>query len=140
MNWGHGITIGIISFMIFILSMVSQTFRNNAELVSSDYYQKEIEYQQRIEAIRNSKEIDSLVILSTNEQSILITIPEGFQEKGSIHFIKPNDSKKDFIYSFKNDENLFSFDKVDLSKGVYYIEIELFKSNKSYYIEKQIYL
>ena len=51
-NWGHGILVALVSFIIFIVGLVvyfTQTMQNS-ELITDNYYQEELMYQQVIDA------------------------------------------------------------------------------------------
>ena len=51
-NWGHGIILGLGSFIAFILFMIFifPDGQQNAEMVSDDYYAEELNYQEVIDA------------------------------------------------------------------------------------------
>ena len=49
MSWGRGISIFIILFIITMLGMVWLSMQQNVEMIDTNYYQKEIEYQNVID-------------------------------------------------------------------------------------------
>jgi len=53
MSWGKKITILYIGFVLLIVSMVTISASHKIELVSKDYYAQELDYQQKINAIRS---------------------------------------------------------------------------------------
>ena len=60
LNWGTGIVIAIIGFISFIMYFVismSTGKSYNHDLVSDKYYQKELEYQQTIDATKKRKSV-----------------------------------------------------------------------------------
>jgi hypothetical protein len=52
MNWGHKIAIVIAAFVIGMLSMVYFASQQTNEMIDDNYYQKELAYQDIINAKR----------------------------------------------------------------------------------------
>ena len=50
MNWGHKLTIVIVLFVAGMLGMVSYAMMQDNEMIDDHYYQKELEYQDVIDA------------------------------------------------------------------------------------------
>ena len=48
MNWGHKITIVILTFIIGMLGMVYVASKQTNEMFDSNYYEKELKYQNYI--------------------------------------------------------------------------------------------
>jgi len=55
MNWGKGITIVMVAFIGFIITLVTILMSNKIDLVSEDYYQKEIKFEDEIASAKNWK-------------------------------------------------------------------------------------
>ena len=61
-NWGTAIVlvfIGFIGFIGYFVVIANTTERTNHDLVTEDYYQKELGYQADIDASRNLNELNS---------------------------------------------------------------------------------
>jgi hypothetical protein len=54
MNWGYKIAITFILFGALIIFMVVKSFQQNIDLVTDDYYQEELKYQQQIDKLENT--------------------------------------------------------------------------------------
>ena len=50
MNFGHGITIALIAFVIFILTLVTSFLRQDVDLEYTDYYTRELVFNETKEA------------------------------------------------------------------------------------------
>ncbi len=52
LNWGHGLAIALGCFIIFILSLIFifPMGKQNAEMISNNYYEEELQYQDVIDA------------------------------------------------------------------------------------------
>ena len=58
-NWGTGIVLAFVAFITFILYFVVLSFRDpasNHDLVTDDYYQKELKYQDDLDAAKRAVE------------------------------------------------------------------------------------
>jgi hypothetical protein len=57
MNWGLRIVLVYIGFVAMILTLVFKARSEKIELVAPDYYEQEIVYQNRIEALQNMRSL-----------------------------------------------------------------------------------
>lgn len=100
-NWGTGIVIAMVLFMIFILTFVykSLTKEYTHELVSDDYYKDELLYQNDIDKLDNAKKLNSKITVSNSDKGLTIHFPSDidYQDvKGDIYFQRMSNSKLDF--------------------------------------------
>ena len=63
MNWGNGIIFSFVLFAIFIAILVTVCVRQDISLVSSDYYQEELKYQDQITRINNTSKLDTQPVI-----------------------------------------------------------------------------
>lgn len=99
-TWGHGVVIALGLFILFILSLIFLFTRGwqNAEMVSDNYYQEELVYQNVIDAKNNA---DKLLVKPTFSQSpagITITFPKEItldENKVLFHLFRTNDGNLD---------------------------------------------
>ncbi len=101
-NWGTGIVIAIITFMTFILVMVFMMSTNKKfdhDLVTPDYYQKELAYQEEIDAEKNANALTTRITAKHTPKGILLTFPEEMYNtkvKGTVFLYRPSNKKLDF--------------------------------------------
>lgn len=63
MDWGKGILLTIIGFVVLIMTMVMISVRmDGIELVTENYYEEEIRYQDRIDESNSASALDREVI------------------------------------------------------------------------------
>jgi hypothetical protein len=141
-NWGTKLTIAIILFMGFILTLVYLTTKNNIILVEKDYYPKGLAYQQRINSMRNAEPFRSKMELKQQANQILLKIPGAYPDSGSITFYRPNQEKRlDKVIPFEQGKEIEKhFDKSSFLKGIYVLKMEWWEKGKSYYIEEKIFI
>lgn len=102
LNWGTGIVITIIAFMAFILFLVVKMTTDNTyshDLVSEKYYQKELQYQDEIDAAKNAAKLKENIKLQKTVEGIRIYFPEEFLSKkteGKVFLYRPSNKQLDF--------------------------------------------
>jgi hypothetical protein len=143
LNWGHYITIAMVLFMGFILYMVFSLSSTKVDLHSEDYYQQELDYEQRIQAASNGNDFDNQISVSQNASNIVIMFNPELAAKaqgGSVHFYKPNDSDADKMVELNFISGGQVIDASSFAKGNYVVKFQWNFENKNYYVEKQFTL
>ena len=123
MSWEKGITIAMIAFMTFILYMVFTLMSRNTDLESEDYYKKEIEYEQEMNALSNASRLKEKVSINSNNEYLVLQFPT--KEKISnieIELFRPDNEKDDQTIS-ENTSKTIMIAKNKLKKGRYNIAI-----------------
>lgn len=140
-NWGTGITLAIIAFMAFILFMVFKATSTNADLEAPDYYDQEIKYQARIDAIKNAKGLDTELKIEQNTNSILFTFPYDIADEinsGNIYFFKPDNAEFDRSFKINMNSGAQEIAKEEFIPGKYRIKVDWKANEKDYFSEKAI--
>jgi hypothetical protein len=75
MSWGRGITIGLITFMGFITFLVVSLMRHKVDLVSEDYYQQELDYNNHFDAATVYSKTGEKITVELTESTLKINIP-----------------------------------------------------------------
>ena len=143
MNWGWKITVFMGAFIAFIMTMVFMAFGNKIDLVSEDYYQKELDFQEMIDAKHNAKSIEQEVSVKQTENGLELVFPESFNEKiteGEITFFRPDNSALDQkkVLSLANHKQLVPYE--GFKPGFYSVFIDFKVNGKAYHIEKSLHL
>ena len=140
MNWGKGIAIALTLFVGFILFLAISLMRTNFDLVSDDYYQREINYQDEIQAIQNADAISDSINLSITETHILIQLPQEIEYKDvSIEFLRPNDRNLDQTFKIEETKT-FTIEKEKFTPGKYDIRMSFSVDNKPCLQKEKIYI
>lgn len=138
MNWGKGIFIAFTAFIIFILYMVFTLMSKNTDLESEDYYQKEIAFQDEIDASINYNTLAQKIEVKQDQEFVLIQLPDTLKiENINIHFAKPNDDKSDISFENVNTKN-FMIEKSKLNKGKYLISVDFDVEGKPHLFKNDI--
>jgi nitrogen fixation protein FixH len=101
LNWGTGIVVAFASFIAFILYFVivaSTSQRANHDLVTDNYYEAELDYQNDIDAMGNARAEAVHVAISENAAGVAIRFPESWDNtlEGTAQFYRPSNKKLDF--------------------------------------------
>lgn len=129
MNWGKGLTIGMVIFMSFIITLTTIMMRKSSDLESEDYYSREVNYEQEIQAQRNAN-LQEKIAVNHDEEYVVLTIPETLNVPGvKVLFIRPNDKLLDKEFQFEGTKTLL-ISKKELKEGRYKLEITYQLENK----------
>ena len=102
LNWGTGIVLAIVGFIGFIMYFVitmSTDKKYNHDLVTEKYYQKELEFQNSIEAAQNAKQLKNNITIKKSEGGLIINFPKDFvyqKIKGKVFLYRPSNKQLDF--------------------------------------------
>ncbi len=139
MDWGKGIVLTITAFVIIMISMVTICVKqDDIHLVTQNYYEEEIKYQDQIEKIINATLLDEEVMTYDTQAKIVgLNLPLG--AKGTLHLFRPSDARLDQKIDFditNIDEN--SVNVQSLKSGYWKVKLTWENQGKAYYQEKQI--
>lgn len=138
-NWGTGIVIAFIAFIGFILYFVitlSVNKKFNHDLVTEGYYQKELNYQEQIDATKNSQQLINKLEIFKNKEGLNIVFPEDFDSKkitGKVSLYRPSNKQLDFEMPISISEKSLLVPENRLVDGRWDITVEWNYENKKYF-------
>lgn len=138
-NWGTGIAIVITIACIGILFMVYKASTFNFELVTKDYYEKEVTYNQQLNAIANAKGLSDSLKIESQEDFLIIKFPnlDNAPINGSLTLYCVTDASKDIIKDIELDSHgIMLFDQKTLIKSSYKAIASFTSNGKEYYMEQ----
>lgn len=144
LNWGHKIAIVYSLFAAFMIGMLILSTTYDHELVTEDYYAKELAFQDKIDAGDNLTNADFGVEVKKVDgvlKLIFDRLPEGNEISGEVKFYKPNDEKMDeshpiILTGTSRDMELPSVGK----SGRYKVQISFTLDGKAFYKEQELML
>lgn len=139
MDWGKGILLSIIGFVVLIMTLVVISVRmDGIELVTENYYEAEINYQDRIDQESSALRLDRKVIIyRTTGKNLELDLPAGVT--GKLKLFRPSDSKLDqeiLVDVTESGSTIVSLG--DLKPGYWKIQLSWTEEGKNYYEEKKI--
>ncbi|MDN4164580.1 FixH family protein [Cytophagales bacterium LB-30] len=147
MNWGYKILIVIILFVSFIVTLVVIAIRqDDIHLVSKNYYEKEILYQQEIDKQRNYEQYFQGEIAQYRQESRELSFSfandqvQGMPE-GTIHLFRPSDARLDKRIAIATDaEGKQVLPMQDLASGQWKVKVDWVQNNVAFSREQTLIL
>jgi hypothetical protein len=146
MNWGTKIAVVYSLFVVLMVGMVILAFQYDVNLVATDYYAQELEYQSQIDSHNNlvSLEEKMQVKVLPSTSSLEIHFPEGALAAGAqghLQFFRPSDRAMDFDLKFDGSKGkLLQIATAKMAGGYWRIKMNWESEGKSYFYEQQIQL
>ena len=139
MNWGWGILITIVLFMALTLARVIYLMNQDVDLVTNNYYEKELKYQQQIDKEKRTERLKQSVDVKYSGNKLQVIFPNMKNITGDLYFYRPSSYKKDFQLPISIDDSFVQTVNVDtLEKGYWRVRINWGGNNEQYYTEKAI--
>lgn len=140
-SWGTGIVIGIVIFVVISITMTIIFMAQDVSLVSDNYYEKSLSYQNEIDKQSRTKLLDEQVKINFSGEVITISVPTNYLNKdisGEIFFYRPSNPKLDFALPFQLIEGSQIIPVERLEKGFWRIKLNWTMDGNGYYNERAI--
>jgi nitrogen fixation protein FixH len=140
-GWGYKIAILYGSFVVMMLCLVIRSSMEDFNMVSKDYYQQEVSYQQRIDQIHNSKALAQGLKIQANNEAVRISYPVMKSISGEVKLYRPADETRDKVVKVTPDaanEQVISTEGIP--RGNWKVQVSWSAEGKSYFDEKVIYI
>ncbi len=138
-NWGHGIATVILIGIIGVTSLVWTVTKERIDMVTDEYYPKELNYQGQIDKIRSYKDLGQKIELQLDGE-LLVNFPQVAPDpkgiSGSLHIYRPSDERLDIQKEIHLTEAYsMAIPKSLLKSGKYEVIID-WKANGDSYLTK----
>jgi hypothetical protein len=140
-NWGTKIAIGYIAFVGLIASLVIGTMKQRTDLVSSNYYEQELKYQDKIDAGKHQSELSAPISFIVEDTRVVLEFPRELNGKeitGTVQFYSPVQSNWDKTISIKASNNIFPVSRPVLHRTKYIVKVDWVTEGKNYYQESTL--
>jgi hypothetical protein len=145
MNWGTGLAAVYILFAVGTLGVVAFAVAQPADLVSADYYSRSLQHDSRMEAERNGRTIEPLLMLAVrpDRSAVELTVPPGPRTgaQGTVTLYRPSDAKADRTTPMALDPTGRQVvDVASLPSGVWRVRLEWTAGGTPYFVERMVRL
>lgn len=141
MNWGKGLALALASFAALMAWFIVKASQEPEPLVTEQYYEQELKYQERIDDIARARTIGP-VRMDVTRGTVRILFPEevhGRSISGDLLLQRPNDPSKDRRVMVRPDaKGDFGTDGMQLVPGRYNAQLEWRADGVTYYTEERI--
>jgi len=143
--WPIALTIVLASTIISSVVFIFYSKSLNTDLVTKDYYQKGLQYQEQINRmVRSDDPAFRLQWKLLQDKNIMLSFPAdslGSAISGSIIFYRPSDASKDFTIPIAISSNNHQIiDSGKLSNGYWIMKVFWNRNSTGYYFEDRIVL
>lgn len=143
MSWGNKLIIVFIVFAALMATLVYKATQAKFELVSKDYYQDELRYQDKIDGAANAA-LEAPISIQVNDEIISIEFPDAQKNAnitGEAWFYCSVDATKDKRFVLSVDSTgIQRIERKGLQKGDYQVKISYEINQKKYYVAQQLHL
>jgi nitrogen fixation protein FixH len=140
LNWGFGIAIVYSVFAGLMVAFVIKASQQKNDLVSENYYEQAVKFQDKINARDNAGVHHVTFIFDQRLQQLTLNVEgETKNISGTIHFYKPDDAVKDFSVDLKTDasgEQIIALPKI--AHGLWKLKAEWNNGGMLCYEEQKI--
>jgi hypothetical protein len=136
-NWGTGIFIVFSLFVVGILTMVTGAFRQNIELEATDYYARELKFQDQIDKLNRSKKLSNPLKVTIEKEQIVLYFPFETGINGQLELFRPSDARHDKLLPIKTDaQGKMIIPTVGYKAGAYRLKINWVHNDTTFYDEQ----
>jgi hypothetical protein len=143
-SWGNKIAALYIGFVILVLFMVFLAMNQKIELVTPDYYAKELKFQQEIDAMNNAGMLSANIQVEIQNNALLVSFPEemnNMEIKGEALMFRPSDSSLDVSFPLElNAEGKMLLKSDKFKTGLYKLTVKWAAEGKNYQTEHTVVL
>ncbi|MFN8244440.1 MAG: FixH family protein [Ferruginibacter sp.] len=143
MNWGYRILIVYLAFVGAILFVAFKSAGNKEDLVTPDYYAKELQYQQRIDAIDRTNKLSAAPSFEVTAGKVQVSFPAEFNGRklnGNITLYCPSDEAKDVKHDFECNGDPVQMEIPKDRAGAFSLQLNWQAGGTTYYFEKKIFI
>lgn len=137
---GNIILAGFAGMILFMSYLVFQCIQNPSALVSDNYYEQELTYQNVIDAKQDFADLQQNVTIKKEDEQILLCFPDTLNNKviqTNFTFYNVANSKSDYQFKLlKNSEGIYRFKLSDFVPGSYRVKMQIeAEHQQNYYHE-----
>lgn len=143
MNWGYKILFVYGIFVAGILFMVFKSSSQKMDLVTTDYYAKELKYQEKIDEMNRVSALSEEVRYEVKGNQIILYFPKDFAGKkitGNAELYCPSNEDKDIKQGFTLQDTSLIMPLAAGNRGQHELHITWQVDGKTYYFEKKIFI
>lgn len=138
--WPYSIIAVFVLFAAFIGQFVYQSTLHDVNLVSENYYEKEVAYQDQIDLEEKTLPYNKHFVINISEGQLHLQCPiELPVEEGKLVLLRPSSAKEDQTITLsKNETNSYKLKTSALSKGLWIVEVHFSSGGEDYFYEEKV--
>jgi len=140
MTWGNKLVVVFVVFASLMGFLVYKCMTQKFELVSKDYYNEELRYQDKIDGMNNANKLSDVALSQIASDDVQIELPKelkGLVATGNVWFYCPTAAINDRKIPLQvSDEGVMQVKRGLLAASNYQVKITWQIGNDKYYTEK----
>lgn len=140
-NWGTGIFLFLVVFVVALLSFVFFASQQQINLVHQDYYEKGVDYTEQMQANERGQNFLASIFTEEKTDQLLIRLDRKLAatiDSGNVLLFRPSDKDKDISKKLAAHDSILVFSKTDLLKGRYLLKLSWYNNGERYEVKKTI--
>jgi hypothetical protein len=140
-NWGTGILIFLILFLIACAVFITFAMRQDVNLVHKDYYEKGVDYTEQMHVNARSASLTDSIRVLISDDLLKMDFAASLVSKidsGKVLLYRPSSSKMDITLPMIFAENCLDINKSNLKTGRYIIKLSWYSEGLKYEIDKAV--
>lgn len=142
-NWGFGILIVYMLFVVGMVVLVIMSTVQNKDLVTENYYAEEIAFQKTINQSYNTSKLSSKIEVIKKDDTVKIMLPKEFSCTETkcnwvLYFAADKTRDKEGVLLIHNAVGFINLH--DQIHGTYTLKLKIKEGNHEYYFEKLMLL
>jgi hypothetical protein len=143
--WPYGIVAVFVVFITSIATVVTYVSRHRVDLVSADYYEQEIRYQQRLDQMNRTAAlgVSASVSFNATTREVRVQLPgpvsAGDRFEGRLQLYRPSAAGMDREIALVPDaRGVQAFPAPDLAPGAWKARVHWTQNGQAYYAEQPL--
>jgi hypothetical protein len=141
--WPVAITAFFILAVIFLVGFVIWAIGQREDLVSADYYEREVRFQLHLDKLNRSQSFarETIVAFEPEKQVIVVMLPpeQSCNVTGKIHLYRPSDARLDFEVPLTPDiEGRQRIDAKELALGLWKVRVSWSANGQAYFRDQAV--
>lgn len=134
-NWGTGILIFLILFLIACAIFIAFAMRQSVELVHEDYYERGVDHSSQMEVEKRSAPYKDAIKAVQMEDVLQISMTDSVAvhcDSARIQLYRPSDNQLDMNMSYEPARGMLLISREDLKPGRYILKLSWYSGGLKY--------
>lgn len=130
--WPWGIGLFVTAFAASMVGFVFWSLHHKQDLVSADYYEQELHYQDTIDHIDRARALGTETIRYDESERAIIIAPMGGNVSAHLALYRPSDASLDQIHELELGPETHAYSTSDLAPGLWKAQLEWKRDGSGY--------
>ena len=140
-NWGTGIFIFLILFLLAATAFIIFASRQGINLVHKDYYEKGVDHSEQMKVDARSVKYKKSFEIYNTDKFLVVNIEKTLSLKidsGNVILYRPSNSKQDILLTIEKQTSKITFRKEDLINGRYILKFYWYSDGLKYGVNRPV--